>query len=171
MQLVDRELCVTSAILEDISALSKLHDEATLEYKYNKEFIIKKPMHCLSFGDIPKDGNKDQYDILCINKGTSLIGCVSIYLDYPTDVDAVIRYMFITNNERNNEIGGRVVEKLLTYFYHANYENVYVNIPKFNNKAINFFKTHDFHECENNTLSTNYNFGADCETINLRMSL
>ena len=38
MQLVDKELCVTSAILEDISALSKLYDEATFEYKHNKEF-------------------------------------------------------------------------------------------------------------------------------------
>ena len=54
MQLVDKELCVTSAILEDISALSKLHDEATLEYKYNKEFIceVKRQLEAVQEGDL-----------------------------------------------------------------------------------------------------------------------
>lgn len=171
MQLIDRELCITSAILENVGALNKLYYEATFEYKHNKELEIKKPMHCLSFGDIPINGDKNMYDLLCINKGDSLIGCVSIYLDYPSDVDAVIRCMYITKDERNNDIGKRVVKKLLNYFYHANYENVYICVPEFNKGAIEFIESQDFVKCEDISLSEKYNFGSECKCIDYKIVL
>ena len=116
-----KRLVMTLANLEDLPELEIIEKECDEYFLFDppcKENHSCSLKECITVGDIPPGGKKENYFIYCIRQDNILIGFMAYYLEYQRNDMAYLSVVYIKEEFRQKGIGNEIMDaiykKLLT---------------------------------------------------------
>lgn len=116
---------------------------------------------CLTIGDIPPDGKKENYYFYTIRQDTIMIGFLAYYLEYQQKDTAYLSVLYIKEAYRKNGIGGEIVEALMQKLAAAEMGKVRLHVSLRNALALRFWVKNGFDritdiQCSGNLFPENF---------------
>lgn len=139
MKIMNCDLCIQSASLEEIKLLNKVYEEACVYFSFDKKQEITKPLDCLTKGDLPPNGKKKQFQCFSVYQEHTLIGFVSIYEGYPNGETMYLSFIYITNANRGKGYGKKIVEMLEQYSKQRGFTRMRVAVSLKNWNGLKFW--------------------------------
>jgi RimJ/RimL family protein N-acetyltransferase len=109
-------LLLKPANFEDLTALNEIHEQVREYFSFDPSHIAVTPERCLTEGDLPPDGTKENYEIYTINENGKVIGYFDFYKGFPQKGIVYISLMFISKDKRKYGYGKEIVNAVCEYF-------------------------------------------------------
>lgn len=148
MKITNENLILQSSTFSELEKLNNIYSEACDYFSFDKNHIITKPIDCLTIGDLPPNGTKDNFENLSIYEGDNLIGFMSIYKGYPSKNTTYISFLYISGKERYKGYGKRIVDIISAYSKENKFVNIRIAVLLRNWNGIKFW-----HKCGFNNLT------------------
>lgn len=137
--LVNDTLKLKASNINELNELNIIHDEACEYFSFDENHIITSPYDCLTIGDLPPNGIKDNFYILSIYENNQIIGYTTLYKGFPEKDTLYICFMYISNLKRGNGYGYNIVESISSYFRANNCNNIKISVSLRNWQGIRFW--------------------------------
>ncbi|MBB3153994.1 ribosomal protein S18 acetylase RimI-like enzyme [Paenibacillus endophyticus] len=110
------------------------------------EYDPKHIEHCFFYGDIPPEGEKENYRIFTIRQEDreEIIGILSVYHGYPTFDSVYITFLYIGTELQGKGFGKETEAQLCKEIIKLGFEHIRVNIAIKNWQAIRFWTVAGF---------------------------
>jgi ribosomal protein S18 acetylase RimI-like enzyme len=118
---------------------------------------------CLTTGDIPAGGKKENYYFYCIWKNNRLIGFLAYYLEYQKKDMAYISVIYIKEKYRKNGIGKEIIDAIINEFTLLKIKEIRIHCSLRNAEALKFWIKREFNHIINVEYTGNLfpnNFGG-----------
>ena len=159
-----KNLIMTLANIGDLPELEKIEEECDTYFLFdpqcdsNHSCTIKE---CITAGDIPCGGKKENYYFYCIRQNDVLIGFLAYYLEYQQKDTAYISVIYIREAYRKSGIGTEILEALMQKFIAVQIKQVRLHVSLRNAMAIHFWVKNGFDhivnvECNGNLFPENF---------------
>ena len=109
-------LLIKPAVFEDLAALNEIYEQTKEYFSFDPSHTFVTPENCLTEGDLPPGGIKENYEIYTINENGKVIGYFDFYKGFPQKGIAFISLMFISANKRKCGYGKEVADAVCKYF-------------------------------------------------------
>lgn len=163
-QIKTKRLIMALADMNDLPELEKIEKECDKYFSFdpkcenNHSCSIKE---CLTVGDIPPGGKKENYYFYCIWQNGILIGFLDYYLEYQQKDTVYLTSVYIKEAYRKNGIGSEILEALIQKFCTAHIKKIRLHVSLRNATAIRFWVKNGFDhivdvECNGNILPGNF---------------
>jgi ribosomal protein S18 acetylase RimI-like enzyme len=160
----------TKRLIMDLGRIQDLIDLELIEKECEKYFSFDpqcKLNHncsikeCLTIGDIPVGGKKENYYFYCIRQNNILIGFLDYYLEYKQKNVAYLCSIYIKETYRKNGIGKEIVDAIVKKFGLIGIKKIHLHVSLRNAMALNFWVKQGFNhiinvECNGNLLPENF---------------
>lgn len=144
MRITVNDIDVRTSVSSDLPELTSFYDEACAFFKKDSRRPLMSPAVCMNEGDLPRGGRRENYELLTIRVGGTIIGYMSIYRDFPSKTIVWIPLIYIGSRVRGSGFGSRIIEGVCRYFYEAGYNSMRVAVSLRNFGAIRFWYSHRF---------------------------
>ncbi|MBP2638485.1 MAG: hypothetical protein H6Q72_4392 [Firmicutes bacterium] len=148
MKIVNGNITLKSSIFNELERLNNIHSEACDYFSFDKNHTITKPKDCLTKGDLPPNGTKDNYEILSIYERDNLIGFITMYIGFPFEKEIYICFIYISNKSRYKGHGKKIIDVISAYFKKNKFESIRISVSLKNWNGIRFW-----HKCGFNHLT------------------
>ena len=135
-------LSIKDLVEEEIQTVQKLYEQGSFVHQWDggstdNDYVFR----CFTVGDLPPDGNKDQFKIQVIRmKETGLIvGLLTAYHGYPVPETFYINYLYIDKEYHQQGLGQEVINELLRIIKGFQYKEVRANVAIKNWPALRFW--------------------------------
>jgi ribosomal protein S18 acetylase RimI-like enzyme len=163
-QIKTRRLNMTLGEIHDLAELEPIEKECERYFSFDpkcKENHSCPIKECLTVGDIPVDGKKENYYFFCIRQNNIMIGFLDYYLGYQQKDVAYFSSIYIVEKYRNNGIGKEIVDAIINIFSLAGIKEVRLHVSLRNATALKFWVKQGFDhiinvECNGNILPGNF---------------
>ena len=163
-KIITRRTVLTKANMNDLIELEFIEKECIEYFKFdpkceeNHSLTIKE---CLTKGDIPPGGKKENYFLYCIRENNVLIGFLDYYIEYISKDTVYFNSIYIKKDCRSNKIGQEVVETIFNIFALNSYKNIQLHVSLRNALALKFWVKQGFDEivnveCNGNLFAENF---------------
>lgn len=163
-QINTKRLTMTLADMNDLSELESIEKECDKYFLFdppcedNHSCTIKE---CLTIGDIPLGGKKENYYFYCIRQDGIIIGFMTYYLEYHQKDTAYLSVLYIKEEYRKNGIGAEIVEALTQKLRTVQIKKIRLHVSLRNATAIRFWVNNGFDkiidvECNGNLFPENF---------------
>lgn len=139
MRIISKNIILQSANFSEIEKLNNIYDEACDYFSFDKNNKITKPLDCLTVGDLPPNGTKDNYEILSIYEGNNIIGVITLYKGFPSERIMYISFIYISKENRYRGYGKEIFDALSEYFKKEEFEDIRICVSLKNWKGIKFW--------------------------------
>ena len=152
--------------IQDLDELELIEKECEKYFSFdpqcelNHNCTIKE---CLTVGDVPVGGKKENYYFYCIRQNNIIIGFLDYYLKYQKDDTAYISSIYIKETYRKNGIGKEIIDAIVNKFILIGIKKIRLHISLRNAMAINFWVKQGFDQIVNVEYNGNLfseNFGG-----------
>ena len=148
MKIINKNLILQSSTFSELEKLNNIYSEACDYFSFDKNHMITKPIDCLTIGDLPPSGTKDNFENLSIYEGDNQIGFMSIYKGYPSKNTAYISFIYISQKGRYKGYGKRIVDIISSYSKENKFVNIRISVSLKNWDGLKFW-----HKCGFNNLT------------------
>lgn len=163
-QINTKRLTMTLADMNDLAELESIEKECDKYFLFdppcedNHSCTIKE---CLTIGDIPLGGKKENYYFYCIRQDGIIIGFMAYYLEYHQKDTAYLSVLYIKEEYRKNGIGAEIVEALTQKLRTVQIKKIRLHVSLRNATAIRFWVNNGFDkiidvECNRNLFPENF---------------
>ncbi len=163
-QINTKRLTMTLADMNDLAELESIEKECDGYFLFdppcedNHSCTIKE---CLTVGDIPLGGKKENYYFYCIRQDDIIIGFMAYYLEYHQKDTAYLSVLYIKEEYRENGIGAEIVEALTQKLITAQIRKIRLHVSLRNATAIRFWVKNGFDkivdvQCNGNLFPKNF---------------
>lgn len=163
-QIKTKRLTITLADMGDLAELESIEKECDEYFLFdppcedNHSCTIKE---CLTTGDIPIGGKKENYYFYCIRQDGIIIGFMAYYLEYHQKDTAYLSVFYIKEEYRKNSIGAEIVEALIQKLITVQIRKIRLHVSLRNATAIRFWVKNGFDkiidvECSGNLFPENF---------------
>lgn len=139
MEVVGKSILLQSSNFSELEKLNNIYDEACGYFSFDKNIKITKPIDCLTVGDLPPNGTKDNYEILSIYEGKNLIGFITLYKGFPSKTIMYICFIYISKENRYRGYGKELVDSLSVYFKKKEFKAIRIAVSLKNWNGIKFW--------------------------------
>jgi ribosomal protein S18 acetylase RimI-like enzyme len=160
----------TKRLIMDLGRVQDLIDLELIEKECEKYFSFDPQCElnhncsikeCLTVGDIPVGGKKENYYFYCIRQNNILIGFLDYYLDYKQKNTAYFCSIYIKETYRKNGIGKEIVDAIIKKFAIIGINEIHLHVSLRNAMALIFWVKQGFNhilnvECNENLLPENF---------------
>jgi ribosomal protein S18 acetylase RimI-like enzyme len=118
---------------------------------------------CLTVGDIPCGGKKENYYFYCIRQNNTLIGFLDYYLEYKQKNTAYICSIYIKEKYRKEGFGKEVIDAIVKKFTLIGINKIHLHVSLRNAIGLNFWVKQGFNHIRNVEYNGNLlpeNFGG-----------
>ena len=152
--------------IQDLTELELIEKECEEYFSFdpqcelNHNCTIKE---CLTAGDVPVGGKKENYYFYCVRQDNIVIGFLDYYLEYQKKDTAYISSIYIKEVYRKNGIGKEIITAILNKFTLIGIKEIRLHISLRNAMAINFWVKQGFDHIVNVEYNGNLlpgNFGG-----------
>jgi GNAT superfamily N-acetyltransferase len=155
---------MTLATLDDLPELEPIDKECDENFTYDPECELNHDLslkECLTIGDLPPGGKKENYRFYCIRHNDTLIGFVSYYLGYGEADTAYICVLYIKETHRKDGAGAEILEALIEKFKTLQMKEVRLHCSLRNALGLRFWVRNGFEriitvECDGNLYPENF---------------
>lgn len=148
MKISNKDLTLQSSSFDELENLNNIHNEACDYFSFDKNNSIIIPIDCLTIGDLPPNGIKDNFESLSIYEAGYLIGYMTIYKGYPNTGNMYISFLYITNENRYMGFGKRIVDMIELFCKDNGFISIRIAVSLKNWNGIKFW-----HRCGFNNLT------------------
>ena len=163
-QIKTKNLTMNLADMSDLPELEKIEKECDKYFLFdpkcekNHSCTIKE---CLTVGDIPLNGKKENYYFYSIRKDDVFIGFLAYYLEYQQKDTAYISVVYVKETYRKNGVGTEIIEELIRKFKTVHIKKIRLHVSLRNATAIRFWVKNGFNhiidvECNGNLFPENF---------------
>ena len=121
MQIVRDGLRIVTAKKDELEELDAIYSEACGHYKFDCARPILPPTVCLTKGDIPNGGKRENYEMLSIYLSGVLVGYTSVYRDFPGKRAVQLMFFYISDACAESGCRRAAAEMMIDYFRDAGY--------------------------------------------------
>lgn len=133
------KLELKTSSINELNELNIIHNEACEYFSFDENHNITSPSDCLTIGDLPPNGTKDNFYILSVYENNQIIGYTTLYKGFPSKDTLYICFMYISSKKRGNGYGYSIVESISSYFKANNYKNIKISVSLKNWQGIRFW--------------------------------
>jgi diamine N-acetyltransferase len=163
-QFVTKRLTMTLADINDLPELEDIENECEKYFSFdpkcegNHSCSIKE---CLTTGDIPPGGKKENYYFYCIRQDGLLIGFLDCYLEYKQKNTAYLSSIYIKEAYRRNGIGSEIIEAIIQEFTAVHISKIRLHVSLRDATALRFWVKLGFDriidvQCSGNLIPGNF---------------
>jgi len=163
-QIITERLVMTSGRIEDLAELEPIEKECEEYFSFdpkcelNHSCTIKE---CLTAGNIPVGGKKENYYFYCIRQERELIGFLDYYLEYRKKDTAYLSSIYLKEAYRKNGFGKEIIDVAFNKFALIGIKEIRLHVSLRNAMAIKFWVKQGFDhiinvECNGNLLPKNF---------------
>ena len=110
--IISKRLAMTLANLNDLPELEIIEKECDEYFSFDppcEENHSCPIIECITTGDIPPGGKKENYFLYCIRQNNILIGFTAFYLEYQRKDIAYLSVIYIKEEYRKNGMGSEIL--------------------------------------------------------------
>ena len=163
-KIITERLVMDLGRIQDLTELELIEKECEEYFSFdpqcelNHNCTIKE---CLTIGDIPVGGKKENYFFYCIRQNNRIIGFLDYYLGYQEKDTAYISSIYVKEIYRKNGIGKEIIDAIVDKFILLGIKEIRLHVSLRNAMAINFWVKQGFDHIVNveyngNLLSGNF---------------
>lgn len=163
MKIINENLILQLSNFSELEKLNDIHSEACVYFSFDKNHIITKPIDCLTIGDLPPNGTIGNFENLSIYEGNNLIGFMNIYKGYPLEKILYITFIYISEENRYNGYGKKIVDIIFAYSKENGFTSIRVAVSLKNWKGLKFWNKCGFNNLTNVSIEGNFseeNYGC-----------
>ncbi len=150
MNIITKEnIIIKASDISELDDLNNIYSEACEYFRFDKNHKITSPKDCLTIGDLPPNGDRDNFEILSIHDNNKIIGFITLYKGFPTDETLYICFMYIANKNRCNGYGYSIIDNLSSYFKDRNFKSIKISVSLKNWYGIRFWNKCGFNSLTN----------------------
>jgi GNAT superfamily N-acetyltransferase len=155
-QIITERVVMTLGKIQDLAELEIIEKECEKYFSFdpkcelNHNCTIKE---CLTVGDIPVGGKKENYYFYCIRQNNMLIGFLDYYLEYKEKDTAYFSSIYIKEVYRKKGIGKEIINAIINKFTSIGIKKIRLHVSLRNAMAINFWVKQGF----NHIINVEYN--------------
>lgn len=138
------EIALIPADSTHIEALNAVYEEAAAYFCFDPGHTITAPRDCMEAGDLPPNGIRKNFRILCCYVGDSLSGYLTFYEGYPSGEDAYICFFYLRECVKHKGVGTAAVQLLSEYFRSRGFAKIRVSVSLKNWSALRFWVKQGF---------------------------
>ena len=161
---------ITDTLLINLANLSDLEELEILEKACIEYFSFDPPSEnnhsasirqCLTEGDLPPRGTKENYYFFTIRQNKVIIGFLAFYLGHPHNRSAYISVLYIAEQHRQNGLGSEIIKALIEYLKSLNIKEIRLHVSLRNTTGLLFWVKKGFDhitkvECNGNLLPNTF---------------
>ncbi|WP_042274499.1 GNAT family N-acetyltransferase [[Clostridium] dakarense] len=125
--------------ISELNDLNNIYGEVCEYFSFDKNHQITSPKDCITKGDLPPNGSKDNFEMLSIYDNNELIGFITLYKGFPSDEILYICFMYIASKNRCNGNGYSIVNSISSYFKDRNFKSIRISVSLKNWYGIRFW--------------------------------
>ena len=147
-RIITERLIMTLANLDDLKELEIIEEEC------DKYFLFDPPCEenhscslkeCITIGDIPPGGKRENYFIYCIRQDNILIGFLAYYLEYQNKSDlAYLSVIYVKEDHQRKGIGKEILDKIIERFTTIKIKEIRTHVSLRNLPSLRFFVNQGF---------------------------
>ena len=153
-------ITLTPATMDDLPALEPIDKECDAYFLFDPtcEENHSCPLaECLTVGDLPPGGVRENYYFYCIRQEDTLIGFLAYYLGYPEKDAAYLSVLYIAEAYRRRGIGAEALAAATQMLLDAHMRGIRLHVSLRNVTALRFWVRQGFDrimgvECHGNLL-------------------
>jgi len=143
----------TERLVMSLAELNDLTELETIEKECNEYFLFDPKCElnhsctikeCLTVGDIPPGGKKENYYFYCIRQNNELIGFIDYYLEYQKKDVAYITSLYIKRIYQNIGLGNEIINAIVKKFITLGINEIRLYCSLRNAKALKFWVKQGF---------------------------
>ncbi|MVX66840.1 GNAT family N-acetyltransferase [Clostridium chromiireducens] len=123
----------------ELEKLNNIYNEACKYFSFDRNHIITRPIDCLTIGDLPPNGIRDNFESLSIYEDSNLVGFMTIYKWYPDKQNMYICFLYINNENRYKGFGKEIIYMITLYCKNAEFASIRVAVSLKNWNGIKFW--------------------------------
>lgn len=138
---------MTLAELNDLPGLEIIEKECTEYFSFDPKCELNHSCtirECLTAGDIPPGGKKENYYFYCIWQNNELIGFIDFYLEYQQKDMAYLTSLYIKEAYQNKGLGHEIIDAIMDYFIGIGINEIRLHCSLRNAKALKFWVKQGF---------------------------
>ncbi|MCL2158119.1 MAG: GNAT family N-acetyltransferase [Oscillospiraceae bacterium] len=146
-QILTKRLVMSLANLNDLPDLEIIEKECDEYFKFdppspeNHSCPIK---DCITIGDIPPNGKRENYYFYCIRQNGIIIGFMSLYMEYQRIDMAYLSVIYIKEEYRQKGIGKEILEGIIQTLLNKNIVEIRLHVSLRNVESLKFFVKQGF---------------------------
>ncbi len=139
MKIINENLILQSSNYSELEKLNTIHNEACEYFSFDKNQTLTKPIDCLTTGDLPPNGIKENFESISIYDHSNLVGFLTIYKGYPHKKHMYICFLYITNENRYKGLGKKISDMITWYCKDKEFVSIRVAVSLKNWNGIKFW--------------------------------
>jgi ribosomal protein S18 acetylase RimI-like enzyme len=159
-----KRLVILSADISDLEDLRQLEKECDLYFAFDPQCENNHSasiQDCLTVGDLPPGGTKENYYFYKIQQNNILIGFMAYYIGYPYKNIAYLSDFYIGSKYRRYGMGSEIVDAIADVFKPMGINEIRLCVSLRNATALQFWVKHKFDcitkvECTGNLTSDKF---------------
>ena len=163
-KIITNNFIILQADISDLEEFKQIEEECNQYFSFdpqcedNHSVPIKE---CLTTGDLPPGGTKENYYFFGIRQDNELIGFMAYYLGYPEKDIAYLSVLYIGDRYRKNGIGSEIVNAVVHKLKAIGINEIRLHVSLRNVTALHFWVKQQFDkivkvECTGNLISSNF---------------
>ena len=163
-QIKTERLILTLGRIEDLAELEPIEKECEDYFSFdpkceeNHSCTIKE---CITVGDIPIGGKRENYNFYCVRQNSELIGFLDYYLEYQKKEVAYFSSIYIVESYRKKGIGKEIIDALINEFSLIGIKEIHLHVSLRNAMALKFWVKEGFDHiinvgCNGNLIPENF---------------
>jgi ribosomal protein S18 acetylase RimI-like enzyme len=163
-QIKTERFVLTLGRIQDLTELESIEKECEEYFSFdpqceeNHSCSIK---DCITVGDIPVGGKKENYYFYCIRQNNEIIGFLDYYLEYQKKDIAYFSSIYIREINRNKGIGNEILDTIINKFSLIGIKEIHLHVSLRNVMALKFWVKHGFNHiinvgCNGNLVAKNF---------------
>lgn len=137
--LVKDKIKLKTSKINELNELNIIHKEACEYFSFDESHKITSPKDCLTIGDLPPNGKKENFHVLSIYENNKIIGYTTLYDGFPAKDTLYICFIYISRKNRCNGYGYSIVESISSYFKSNYCNNIKISVSLKNWHGIKFW--------------------------------
>ncbi len=146
--ILTERLKISPSNFSELPELNMIYSEVLEYFSFEQIQDSIEPKICLTHGDLPPGGVKENFSIYSIYENEKLIGYFDFYKGYPQSDIVYICLFFIKKNRRNCGFGHEIVNTLFSFFKNASFSRIRISVSLKNWPALLFW-----HKCGFNKIT------------------
>jgi ribosomal protein S18 acetylase RimI-like enzyme len=152
------EKIVTNRLVMTLASLSDLPELEIIERECDEYFLFDPPCDenhscslkdCITIGDIPEDGKKENYYFYCIRQNGIVIGFLAYYLEHQKKDTAYLSVIYVNERNRKNGIGNEILESVVNVLSSLKIKEIRTHVSLKNIDSLKFFVRQGFNRIIN----------------------
>ena len=155
-KIITERLVMDLGRIQDLTGLESIEKECEKYFSFDPQCELNhncKIKECLTVGDYPMGGKKENYYFYCIRQNNILIGFLDYYLEYKEKDTAYFSFIYIRETYRKNGIGKEIIDAIINKFTSIGIKEIHLHVSLRNAMAIKFWVKQGF----NHIINVEYN--------------